>query len=96
MGVCSVAYFLQLFQELWTDTYLNHLSERLATNIYNALCVEILDQLSQKLTTAFTVELMQNPNKDDLLKEKPAIESKRKELVSQIAEFNRALSVLGL
>lgn len=57
--------------ELWTETYLDYLAERVSTNIYNALCVEILDPLQENLKNTFTVELLEHSDKDKLLEERP-------------------------
>jgi len=43
------------------------MTERLSTNIYNALCIEVLDPLRTKLGNTYTVEIFGDEKKIEII-----------------------------
>jgi len=79
----------------WSEAYIEIITERLSINIYNALCIEILHPLKDKLRNTYTSEFLKDNEKIiALLQEKPEIENIRKSLERQVEELEKATKVL--
>jgi Dynamin family/Dynamin central region len=87
------------YGQLWTATYLDAMAERLATNIYNALCVEIIDNLDTRLRRECTVDLLdarrEPAERNALLAENPGVEHQRNVIEVQLRELESADAVLA-
>jgi hypothetical protein len=85
------------YGQVFTEAYLDYMTERLASNIYNALCVEILDPLRNQLQKTYTVELFGDvSNRELLLREKSDRMKQRLALEKKVEELQRAAVTLGL
>eukprot|EP01090_Pellita_catalonica_P001632 TRINITY_DN11399_c0_g1_i1.p1 TRINITY_DN11399_c0_g1~~TRINITY_DN11399_c0_g1_i1.p1 ORF type:complete len:748 (+),score=111.44 TRINITY_DN11399_c0_g1_i1:327-2246(+) len=95
-GNAEKIFIAEKYDPLWTQAYCKHLTERLANNMYNALCLEIFDVLQEDLEQVYITDLYGNdPNRRDaLLQETPEIEEIRKGLDLKVEELENALQTL--
>eukprot|EP01130_Rhizamoeba_saxonica_P003123 TRINITY_DN1345_c0_g1_i8.p1 TRINITY_DN1345_c0_g1~~TRINITY_DN1345_c0_g1_i8.p1 ORF type:complete len:194 (+),score=33.57 TRINITY_DN1345_c0_g1_i8:560-1141(+) len=82
------------YGKVWTEAYLDLLTERLAQNIYNSLSVDILDPLRSQLQKNYTVNIFGQLDHDMLLEERSEIVQNRRLLESQVVEIESALNTL--
>ena len=88
LGVYSSDRPMKRYDDLYTEGYLLEVAVRLSNNIFNAVCVQMLNDLKSNLQIELTQSVFQKQKKENLLTQSSMITSKRENLTEKIKALN--------
>lgn len=85
---------MKRFDDLYTEGYILEVAVRLSNNIFNAVCIDVLNQIKHNLQIEITHSLFNTPNKEKYLEQSENTKSKREELSKKIKALNESIEKL--
>lgn len=85
---------MKRFDDLYTEGYILEVAVRLSNNIFNAVCIEVLNQIKQNLQIEITHSLFNTNNKEKFLEQSENTKMKREELTKKIKILNQSIEKL--
>eukprot|EP01080_Neovahlkampfia_damariscottae_P012129 gene12129-5620_t len=90
-GYFSSERDMKRYDDIYTEGYLLEVAVRLSNNIFNAVCVQMLNDLKSNLQIEVTQEVFQKHKKENLLKQSSLITQKRENIAAKIIALDSSV-----